>query len=115
MLAARGTPGAAVATRPGATYPTGTGGAHAAPPENCGGPWAFLIQQQSFSASSITQRRATMLTDADAPISDYLEELHDLPYGQEQTDGRAGLAGGARVQGDDRSLNAWRRTAALLG
>lgn len=70
----------AVTARPGATYPIGTGGARAAPPENCGGPWAFLDLQQQFSSSHITQRLANILIDGNAPISDYLEELHELHY-----------------------------------
>jgi hypothetical protein len=38
------------------------------------------VLQQQFSGYYITQRLADILSDGDAPISDYVEELHELQY-----------------------------------
>ncbi len=41
---------------PGRYYPVCIGGRRAAPPEDCGGPWAFLELRQHYSAFRIAQR-----------------------------------------------------------
>jgi len=41
---------------PGQTYPRCIGGQRAAPPEDCGGPWAFLELRQHYSPGHIARR-----------------------------------------------------------
>jgi hypothetical protein len=41
---------------PGRTYPRCVGGHRAAPPEDCGGPWAFLELRQHYSPVRIAKR-----------------------------------------------------------
>ncbi len=46
---------------PGQHYPICIGGRRAAPPEDCGGPWAFLELRQHYSAFRIAQRLLEVL------------------------------------------------------
>ena len=46
---------------PGRYYPVCIGGRRAAPPEDCGGPWAFLELRQHYSAFRIAQRLLELL------------------------------------------------------
>src|SRR6266567_5797781 len=46
---------------PGRHYPVCIGGRRASPPEDCGGPWAFLELRQHYSAFRIGQRLLELL------------------------------------------------------
>jgi Plasmid pRiA4b ORF-3-like protein len=46
---------------PGRYYPVCIGGRRAAPPEDCGGPWAFLELRQHYSAFRIADRLLELL------------------------------------------------------
>jgi Plasmid pRiA4b ORF-3-like protein len=46
---------------PERSYPVCVGGRRAAPPEDCGGPWAFLELRQQYSAFRIAQRLLELL------------------------------------------------------
>src|SRR5207253_7093412 len=48
---------------PGRTYPVCVGGRRAVPPEDCGGPWAFLELRQRYSVVTIARRLADLLED----------------------------------------------------
>jgi pRiA4b ORF-3-like protein len=52
--------------QPGRTYPRCVGGRRAGPPEDCGGPWAFLEQTQAHLVLDATLRTAECL-DCGAP------------------------------------------------
>src|SRR5438128_4391084 len=47
---------------PGRYYPVCVGGRRAAPPEDCGGPWAFLELRQHYSVFRIADRLLELLT-----------------------------------------------------
>jgi hypothetical protein len=66
-----------LALEPTRTYPVCTGGRRAGPPEDCGGPWAFLEQRQRHSFFAVAARLAEILEDADH-FDDNREELVNL-------------------------------------
>jgi hypothetical protein len=66
-----------LALEPARTSPACTGGRRADPPEDCGGPWAFLEQRQRHSVFAVAVRLTEILDDADQ-LDDHREELVEL-------------------------------------
>jgi len=64
------------------TYPVCIGGKRAAPPEDCGGPWAFMALQDEYSPRYFLARYADLLESVRAgdldEARDQLEELEPL-------------------------------------
>lgn len=63
---------------PAKIYPVCIGGARAAPPEDCGGAWAFLELQQKYNEWYIAQRILEII-EAEY-IGEYREELKTFQY-----------------------------------
>jgi hypothetical protein len=63
---------------PKKTYPVCIGGARLAPPEDCGGSWAFMAEEQQYSPWYIAERLLNILEQADR--EEYEEELRMLQY-----------------------------------
>jgi hypothetical protein len=59
-------------------YPHCIGGAGKAPPEDCGGPWAFLALKQHYSVWYIAEQLAEMLETGE--IEDRYEKLFTFRY-----------------------------------
>jgi hypothetical protein len=65
----------------GRCYPVCTGGRRAGPPEDCGGPWAFLERSQPHRVFAMTLRVAEIVghvLDDITVLEDYREELEYL-------------------------------------
>ena len=67
-------------------YPACIGGRRVAPPEDCGGPWAFLELRQHYSVVTVADRMLALLSplipdkhdDSDEPVDDPGDEdAHD--------------------------------------
>jgi hypothetical protein len=67
-------------------YPVCIGGCRAAPPEDCGGPWAFLELRQRYSTISIANRMPELLSpllrDSDVD-GDHLDDGDDRDRAEE--------------------------------
>ena len=60
---------------PGRYYPVCIDGRRAVPPEDCGGPWAFLELRQHYSALRIAQRLLELLKPI--TVADHRRGEHD--------------------------------------
>jgi hypothetical protein len=67
---------------PKKTYPVCIGGARSTPPEDCGGPWAFMELQQQYSLYYIAERMLEIVEsdDLEEYRADYQEEVRTLLY-----------------------------------
>ena len=59
-------------------YPVCIGGRRRCPPEDCGGPWAFMEQEQHYSPVHIAIRIDEILEDEDDDLDWYCEELEEM-------------------------------------
>jgi hypothetical protein len=67
---------------PKKTYPVCTGGARLTPPEDCGGPWAFMALRQRYSFYNIEERLLEIVEsdDLEEYWEDYREEVMEFRY-----------------------------------
>lgn len=74
--------GISFADDPKKRYPVCTGGARSAPPEDCGGPWAFMELRQRYSFYNIAERMLEIVESEDLKECrwDYQEEVRELLY-----------------------------------
>jgi hypothetical protein len=63
---------------PKQSYPVCSGGARQAPPEDCGGAWAFLALKQHYSPWTIAEQLTDMLEAGD--LEDHYAELFTFRY-----------------------------------
>ena len=63
-------------------YPVCIGGARSTPPEDCGGPWAFMELQQRYSFYNIAERLMEIVEsdDLEECRDDYREEVTEFLY-----------------------------------
>jgi hypothetical protein len=69
---------AILAPAPHRRYPVCIDGRRSCPPEDCGGPWAFMALRQQYSMGHILMRLAEIAEEGD--IEDYYEEIQELRY-----------------------------------
>ena len=63
------------------TYPICIGGARLGPPEDCGGPWAYMALKQHYSIWYMTEKLLDILqTDDPEILEDYREEFVEFKY-----------------------------------
>lgn len=67
-----------LAVEAGRTYPVCTGGRRAGPPEDCGGPWAYLEGRQRHDIFAMASLLADMLGHPEALLGDYRDRLEEL-------------------------------------
>jgi hypothetical protein len=67
---------------PKKTYPVCVGGSRSTPPEDCGGPWAFMELKQQYSFYNIAERMLEIVESEDLEECrwDYQEEVRELLY-----------------------------------
>ena len=63
---------------PRKTYPVCTGGARTAPPEDCGGPWAFMELRENHTQWDIAHRLVGILEDSN--LDDHQDEFESWKY-----------------------------------
>ncbi len=67
-----------LAAEAGQRYPRCIGGRRAGPPEECGGPWAFLEGRQRHDVFAVASLLADMLEHPGARLGDYRDQLEEL-------------------------------------
>ncbi len=70
---------AILALEPHRRYPVCIDGRRSCPPEDCGGPWAFMALRQRYSLGHIMMRLADIIEDG-GDIENHYEEVYDLRY-----------------------------------